>query len=71
VLQAIEERLRQDLVDEAEPPLALSAEADPVSSICTGIIRTVKHGMIERRLGALQSPDLEAITCNLRWILGL
>ena len=40
-------------------------------SVATGIIRTVKHSMLERRLGKIPSPDLQAILGQLQKVLGL
>lgn len=40
-------------------------------SLVTGIIRTIKHTMIERKLGTLRKPDLDAFDRELRRILGL
>ena len=40
-------------------------------SLLTGIIRTMKRTMIERKLGALRKPDLVAFDRGLRRILGL
>jgi mRNA interferase MazF len=40
-------------------------------SIVTGIIRTVKQAMIDRRLGALALKDLQAVERNLQKVLGL
>lgn len=40
-------------------------------STVTGIIRTVKQAMIDRRLGTITSKDLQAIEQNLRQVLGL
>jgi mRNA interferase MazF len=40
-------------------------------SVATGIIRTIKQGMIARKLGAMPSPDMEAINDQLRSALGL
>jgi mRNA interferase MazF len=40
-------------------------------STVTGIIRTVKQEMIDRRLGALALKDLQAVEQNLRRVLGL
>lgn len=39
--------------------------------IVTGILRTVKQAMIERRLGTLRRSDLEAVNRALRRSLGL
>ena len=40
-------------------------------SVATGIIRTVKQGMIARKLGSMSLPDMEAIDNKLRLVLGL
>jgi mRNA interferase MazF len=40
-------------------------------SVATGIIRTVKRGMISRRLGIMSQADMEAIDDNLRAALSL
>ncbi len=40
-------------------------------SVVTGIIRTIKRAMIDRRLGALPGPDREATDRGLRRSLGL
>jgi len=40
-------------------------------SVATGIIRTVKRGMISRRLGIMSKADMEAIDDNLRAALSL
>ena len=40
-------------------------------SIATGIIRTIKQAMIERRLGVMPAADMQAIQNNLRQVLGL
>jgi mRNA interferase MazF len=40
-------------------------------SVVTGILRTVKQTMVERRLGALPEEDLEAVERELRRSLGL
>jgi len=37
----------------------------------TAILRTVKQGMIERRLGALKTRDLRSVEDNLELALGL
>ncbi|MBI3456390.1 MAG: type II toxin-antitoxin system PemK/MazF family toxin [Candidatus Rokubacteria bacterium] len=39
-------------------------------SLATGIFRTVKRGMIERKLGTMPGPDMEAIGRELRRALG-
>jgi mRNA interferase MazF len=40
-------------------------------SVATGVIRTVKQTMIERRLGLMAGADLQAIQEKLRQVLGL
>ncbi len=40
-------------------------------SVATGIIRTIKHTMIERKLGTMPKLDMEAIDRELRRSLGL
>lgn len=40
-------------------------------SVATGIIRTIKQGMIERRLGEMPAADMQAIRDELRHVLGL
>ena len=40
-------------------------------SIVTGIIRTIRHDMIARKLGALPAPELRVVQDKLRDILGL
>ena len=40
-------------------------------SLVTGIIRTIKRKMIDRRLGALARPDLDAVDRELRGSLPL
>jgi mRNA interferase MazF len=40
-------------------------------SVATGIIRTIKQGMIARRLGSLADHDLRALGRNLKLVLGL
>ena len=40
-------------------------------STATGIIRTVKRSMIERRLGRMPAADMEAIRGQLRRVLAL
>ncbi len=40
-------------------------------SLVTGILRTVKRGMIQRRLGALHAVDARAVDAALRAALGL
>ena len=40
-------------------------------SLATGIFRTVKRTMVDRELGAMPKPDMEAIDQELRHSLGL
>ena len=40
-------------------------------SVVTGILRTIERGMVQRRLGSLSIPDLEAVETELRSSLGL
>jgi mRNA-degrading endonuclease toxin of MazEF toxin-antitoxin module len=40
-------------------------------SVTTGIIRTMKQGIIVRKLGTMPQPDMQVIEDNLRDILGL
>ena len=40
-------------------------------SVVTGIIRTIKQPMIERRLGRMPAADMEAIQDQLRRVLSL
>lgn len=40
-------------------------------SLVTGILRTIKLTMIDRKLGSMPKPDLEAIDRGLRRSLGL
>jgi mRNA interferase MazF len=40
-------------------------------SVATGIIRTIKQGMIAKKLGAMPFPDMKGIEGNLRDALGL
>ncbi len=40
-------------------------------SVATGIVRTIKQSMIERRLGVMPPEDMQAIRENLRHVLGL
>lgn len=40
-------------------------------SVATGIVRTIKRTMIDRRLGSLPKPDLEGIDRELRRSIGL
>jgi mRNA interferase MazF len=40
-------------------------------SVATGIIRTIKQTMIERRLGVMPPADMQTIRKNLRQTLGL
>jgi len=40
-------------------------------SVATGIIRTIKQGMIARKLGAMAEHDLQSVDKNLELALGL
>ncbi len=40
-------------------------------SVATGIIRTIKHSMIARKLGTMPVSDMQAIDSNLRLVIGL
>jgi mRNA interferase MazF len=40
-------------------------------SVATGIVRTIKHEMIGRKLGSMPAKDMRAIENNLRVILNL
>ena len=40
-------------------------------SVATGIIRTIKQAMIERRLGTMPPADMQAIQEQLRHVLGI
>jgi len=40
-------------------------------SVTTGIIRTVKQGMIARKLGSMPAPDMGIINDKMRLVLGL
>ena len=40
-------------------------------SVATGIIRTMKQDMLNRRLGTMSHADMEAVDDNLRAALGL
>jgi len=40
-------------------------------SVATGIIRTIKQGMIARKLGIMPVPDMKRINGNLRDVLEL
>jgi len=40
-------------------------------SVATGIIRTIKQGMIAKKLGTMPLPDMKGIEGNLRAALGL
>jgi len=48
-----------------------SAAGLPKPSVATGIVRTIKRDMIERRLGTLTPRDLAAVDSALRVSLGL
>jgi mRNA interferase MazF len=41
------------------------------ASVATGILRTIKQGMIARRLGVMPRSDMKGIEDNLRNALGL
>jgi mRNA interferase MazF len=43
----------------------------PKPSVVTGILRTVKGSMIDRRIGRLRAPDLGRVEQALRGALGL
>ncbi len=43
----------------------------PLPSVVTGIIRTIKQGMIARQLGRVSDKDMAGIEVNLRSALGL
>jgi mRNA interferase MazF len=40
-------------------------------SVATGILRTIKQGMITKRLGVMPRSDMKRIEGNLRYALGL
>ena len=40
-------------------------------SVATGVLRTIKQTMVDRKLGAMAGPDLEAVELQLRRSLGL
>ena len=40
-------------------------------SVATGIIRTMKQGMIAQKLGAMRQPDMQAIDSKLRVALDI
>ena len=40
-------------------------------SLVTGIFRTIKQSMIDRKVGAMPKPDMQAIDAKLRQSLGL
>ena len=40
-------------------------------TLATGIVRTVKRTMVERKLGSMPRPDMDAIDRTLRRSLGL
>ena len=40
-------------------------------SLATGILRTIKRTMIDRKLGSMPKPDMESIDRDLRRSLGL
>lgn len=43
----------------------------PLPSVVTGIIRTIKQGMIDRKLGRVSDKDMASVEINLRSTLGL
>jgi mRNA interferase MazF len=43
----------------------------PFPSVATGIIRTIKRTIIDRKLGSMPKPDLDAIARQLRLSLAL
>lgn len=43
----------------------------PLPSMVTGILRTIKQGMIGRRLGRVSGKDMAGVMGNLRSTLGL
>lgn len=43
----------------------------PKPSVVTGILRTIRHAMIERTIGQLAARDLRAYEDRLRQVLGL
>lgn len=43
----------------------------PLPSVVTGIIRTIKQGMIARHMGRVSEQDMAIIEVNLRSTLGL
>ena len=40
-------------------------------SVATGVIRTIKKGMVARKLGSLATQDLDVVARNIRIVLGL
>ena len=40
-------------------------------SVVTGVLRTIERGMVQRRLGSLSPPDLDAVERELRSSLDL
>ncbi len=40
-------------------------------SVATGIIRTIKQGMIARKLGSMPASDMQVIDSKLKLVLGL
>ncbi len=43
----------------------------PLPSVVTGIVRTIKQGMIAHKLGRVSDKDMAGIEVNLRSMLGL
>lgn len=43
----------------------------PLPSVVTGIFRTIKQGMIDRKLGRVSDKDMTSVEANLRSTLGL
>ncbi len=70
IVAAITSNVRRRLV--GDHPIADWAGAGLLfPSLATGIIRTVKHIMIERRVGIMPKSDMAAIDKELRRSLGL
>lgn len=70
VVAAITSNVRRRLF--GDHPIAAWSEAGLLfPSVATGILRTVKRAMIDRRLGSLPQADLEAIDRALRRSLAL
>jgi len=70
IVAAITSNVRQRLADDH-----LSAEWKKAGllfpSVTTGILRTIKQTMIDRRLGAMTMPDLDSVELQLRRSLDL